>query len=191
MFRRLKSKNRKNRNRLIRKAAAAAAADVKKGNETSKGRLATQSRTEPLIRPDKTIVQKDFELKQPVATTVGDKKIKPTDEPYGNPNSTNPFGSNGRGKGGGQGEGDGSGQGNGRGTGAGNGNGSGFGNGDGDGNGNGTGDGNTGNNRVADPTERTASDRTFKRIRRLHLNRNRNIPTKPDRIILRAMSVCA
>ncbi len=123
--------------------------------ETSKGRLATQSRTEPLIRPDKTIVQKDFELKQPVATTVGDKKIKPTDEAYGNPNSTNPFGSNGRGRGGGQGEGDGSGQGNGRGTGAGNGNGSGFGNGDGDGNGNGSGDGNNSRNSrvVPEPKE--------------------------------------
>lgn len=109
--------------------------------ETSKGRLATQSRTEPLIQPDKTIVQKDFELKQPVATTVGDKKIKPTEEPYGNPNSTNAFGSNGRGRGGGQGEGEGTGQGNGRGTGAGNGNGSGFGNGEGNGTGNGAGDG--------------------------------------------------
>ncbi len=112
--------------------------------ETSKGRLATQSREEPLIRPDVNILQRSNpELKQPVATTVGDKKIKPTDEPYGNPNSTSAFGSNGRGRGGGQGEGDGTGQGNGRGTGAGNGNGSGFGNGDGDGNGNGTGSGRT------------------------------------------------
>lgn len=119
--------------------------------ETSKGRLATQSREEPIIRPDKTIVQKDFELKQPVATTVGDKKIKPTDENYGNPNSTNPFGSNGRGRGGGQGEGEGTGQGNGRGTGAGNGNGSGFGNGDGDGNGNGTGSGNNRASREVSP----------------------------------------
>lgn len=111
--------------------------------ETSKGRLATQSREEPIIRPDKTIVQKNFELKQPVATTVGDNKVKPTDENYGNPNSTNPFGSNGRGRGGSQGEGEGTGQGNGRGTGAGNGTGSGFGNGDGDGTGDGSGSGRT------------------------------------------------
>lgn len=122
-------------------------------NETSKGRLATQSREEPIIRPDKTIVQKDFELKQPVATTVGDKKIKPTDENYGNPNSTSVFGSNGRGRGGGQGEGEGTGQGNGRGTGAGDGNGSGFGNGDGDGNGNGTGSGNTRARTAPNPPE--------------------------------------
>ncbi len=60
--------------------------------ETQKGRFATQSRQEPIIRPDKNIVQKDFELKQPVATTVGDKKIKPTEEQYGIPNSTNAFG---------------------------------------------------------------------------------------------------
>ena len=112
--------------------------------ETSKGRLATQTREIPIIQPTKTIVQKDFELKQPVATTVGDKKIKPTEEPYGNPNSKNAFGSDGTGRGGGQGEGDGTGQGNGRGTGAGNGTGSGFGNGDGDGTGDGTGPGNRG-----------------------------------------------
>lgn len=121
--------------------------------ETSQGRLATQSRTEPLIQPDKTIVQKDFELKQPVATTVGDKKIPPTEQPYGNPNSKTAFGSNGRGNGGGQGEGDGTGQGNGRGTGAGNGNGSGFGNGDGDGTGNGKGGGNTSARNDPDPPD--------------------------------------
>ena len=107
--------------------------------ETSKGRLATQSRETPIIQPDKNIVQKNFELKQPVATTIGDKKIKPTEEPYGLPNSTNVFGSNGRGKGGGQGEGDGTGQGGGRGGGAGNGDGTGFGDGRGDGTGDGTG----------------------------------------------------
>lgn len=111
--------------------------------ETSKGRLATQMREPPIIQPTKTIVQKDFELKSPIATTQGDKKIKPTEENYGNPNSTNAFGSDGRGRGGGQGEGDGTGQGNGRGTGAGNGTGSGFGNGDGDGIGDGTGSGRT------------------------------------------------
>ncbi|MGI9055531.1 MAG: energy transducer TonB, partial [Pyrinomonadaceae bacterium] len=61
---------------------------------------------------------------------------------YGLPNSTNAFGSNGRGKGGGQGEGDGTGQGGGRGGGAGNGDGTGFGDGRGDGTGDGDGDGN-------------------------------------------------
>ena len=116
--------------------------------ETSKGRLATQSRETPIIQPDKNIVQKNFELKQPVATTIGDKKIKPTEEPYGLPNSTNAFGSNGRGKGGGQGEGDGTGQGGGRGGGAGNGDGTGFGDGRGDGTGDGTGPGNSTRARV-------------------------------------------
>ncbi|CAN5842812.1 hypothetical protein BH20ACI4_BH20ACI4_06210 [soil metagenome] len=112
--------------------------------ETQKGRFATQSRQEPIIRPDKNIVQKDFELKQPVATTVGDKKIKPTEEQYGIPNSTNVFGnSSGRGKGGGMGEGDGGGQGGGRGRGAGNGEGTGFGDGRGNGIGDGDGDGNS------------------------------------------------
>ena len=116
--------------------------------ETSKGRLATQMRQDPIIQPDKNIVQKNFELKQPVATTIGDKKIKPTEEPYGLPNSTNVFGSNGRGRGGGQGEGDGTGQGGGRGGGAGNGDGTGFGDGRGDGTGDGSGSGNNTRARV-------------------------------------------
>ena len=121
--------------------------------ETSKGRLATQSRETPLIQPDKNIVQKNFELKQPVATTIGDKKIKPTEEPYGLPNSTNAFGSNGRGKGGGQGEGDGTGQGGGRGGGAGNGDGTGFGDGRGNGTGDGDGDGNSRARVTSEPRE--------------------------------------
>lgn len=115
--------------------------------ETSKGRLATQSREEPLITPTKTIVQRKAELQQPIATTVGDKTIPQTKEPYGNPNSTNPFGSDGRGRGGGQGEGEGTGQGTGRGSGAGSGTGSGFGSGDGDGTGDGSG---SGRSRVAE-----------------------------------------
>lgn len=125
--------------------------------ETSKGRLATQTREEPLIQPTKTIPQKDNFLKQPIATTQGDKKIPPTEEPYGNPNSKNAFGSDGRGRGGGQGEGDGTGQGNGRGGGAGNGNGTGFGNGDGDGNGNGRGGGDTRARNAPPPAEPPSS----------------------------------
>lgn len=112
-------------------------------SETSKGRLATQMREKPIIQPTKTIVQKDFELQQPIATTQGPKKIQPTNEPYGNPNSLNPFGSDGRGKGGGQGEGEGTGQGSGRGGGAGTGDGNGFGSGRGNGEGSGDDDGNT------------------------------------------------
>lgn len=109
--------------------------------ETPKGRLASQTK-EPIIRPDVSIPQKDFELKQPIAATTGDKIIKPTDERYGNPNaSLSSILSNGRGKGGGQGEGSGDGQGTGRGSGAGSGTGSGFGSGTGDGDGDGTGPG--------------------------------------------------
>lgn len=121
--------------------------------ETSKGRLATQSREEPMLTPTKTIPQKsNFELKQ-IATTQGDKKIPPTNEPYGNPNSTNPFGSDGRGRGGGQGEGEGTGQGTGRGSGAGSGTGSGFGSGDGDGTGGGSGGGNNRPRTVTPPPD--------------------------------------
>ena len=112
--------------------------------QTSKGRLATQMREEPLITPTKTIPQKtDFDLKM-TATTVGDKKIKPTEEPYGDPNAR--YGlkpSDGTGKGEGQGSGTGRGQGSGNGLGQGSGNGSGSGGGNGNGNGNGNGDGNT------------------------------------------------
>lgn len=107
----------------------------------SKGRIATQMPDPPLITPTKTIVQKDFELKQPVATTQGNKIIKPTDEAYGDPNSKYTLSSDGMGSGRGQGSGQGTGQGSGRGTGAGSGIGSGFGSGVGDGNGSGTGSG--------------------------------------------------
>lgn len=115
--------------------------------ETQKGRFAPQMREKPIIQPDKTIVQKDFELKQPIATTQGNKKFEITEEQLGIPTSTNAFGSNGRGKGGGQGEGEGTGQGSGRGGGAGTGEGTGFGSGKGDGEGPGSGDG---RNRRAD-----------------------------------------
>jgi TonB family protein len=111
---------------------------------TSKGRLATQMPDPPLITPTKTIVQKDFELKQPVATTQGNKIIKPTDEAYGDPNSKYTLSSDGMGSGRGQGSGQGTGQGSGRGTGAGSGIGSGFGSGTGDGTGGGSGSGNSG-----------------------------------------------
>ncbi len=111
---------------------------------TSKGRLATQTPDEPLITPTKTIPQKtDFDLKM-IATTQGNKQIKPTEEPYGDPNSKYLGAlSDGRGRGGGQGSGEGTGQGSGRGTGQGSGIGSGSGSGIGDGNGKGTGSGNS------------------------------------------------
>ncbi len=109
---------------------------------TSKGRLATQTPDPPLITPTKTIPQKDFDLKM-IATTQGNKTIKPTDEPYGDPNSKYTLSSDGRGKGSGQGSGEGSGQGSGRGTGQGSGLGSGSGSGVGDGIGPGSGSGNS------------------------------------------------
>ncbi len=108
--------------------------------ETSQGRLATQTE-KPLIAPDVSIVQKNFELKQPVASTQGKMQIKPTERPYGDPNSRSTLSSNGMGVGGGQGSGIGTGQGSGRGTGAGSGIGSGFGSGEGDGIGSGRGSG--------------------------------------------------
>jgi len=111
---------------------------------TSQGKLANQTE-KPLIAPDKSIVQKDnFELKQPIASTQGNKTFPPSDKPYGDPNSKYTLSSNGMGSGGGQGSGVGTGQGSGRGTGAGSGIGSGFGAGEGDGNGNGRGTGNQG-----------------------------------------------
>ncbi|MDQ3321359.1 MAG: energy transducer TonB [Acidobacteriota bacterium] len=111
---------------------------------TSQGRLATQTE-KPLIAPDKSIVQKDFELKQPVASTQGKMQIKPTEGPYGDPNARAGLtSSNGMGTGGGQGSGIGTGQGSGRGTGAGSGIGSGFGSGEGDGIGGGRGSGTQG-----------------------------------------------
>ncbi len=111
---------------------------------TSLGKLANQTE-KPIIAPDKSIVQKDnFELKQPIASTQGNKTFPPSPLPYGDPNSRSTLSSNGMGSGGGQGSGIGNGQGSGRGTGAGSGIGSGFGAGNGNGNGNGRGDGNEG-----------------------------------------------
>lgn len=112
----------------------------KEETETAQGRLATQTE-KPIIAPTKTIVQKDFELKQPVASTQGNKIIKPTEGPYGDPNSKYTLSSDGSGSGGGQGSGIGTGQGSGRGTGQGSGIGSGSGSGTGTGNGPGDGPG--------------------------------------------------
>ncbi|MCY7376802.1 MAG: energy transducer TonB [Pyrinomonadaceae bacterium] len=112
----------------------------KEETPTSQGKLAPQTE-KPLIAPTKTIVQKDFELKQPIASTQGNKPTKPTEGPYGDPNSKYTLSSDGTGSGGGQGSGTGTGQGSGRGTGQGSGLGSGSGSGNGDGNGGGTGSG--------------------------------------------------
>ena len=78
-----------------------------------------------------------------IATTQGNKQIKPTDEAYGDPNSRFTLPSDGTGRGRGQGSGEGTGQGSGRGTGQGSGIGSGSGSGVGDGIGGGRGSGNT------------------------------------------------
>lgn len=113
--------------------------------ETSQGDLADQSRTPTHIRPDVRIYKNDnFELKQPIATTEGDKKFPKIYDRYGDPNSKFAGLSNGPGVGGGQGSGYGNGQGSGYGTGAGSGSGSGYGSGNGDGNGDGSGSGNGG-----------------------------------------------
>lgn len=111
--------------------------------ETSQGDLADQSRTPTHIKPDVSIVKNEnFELKQPIATTEGDKKFPKIYDRYGDPNSKFAGLSNGPGFGGGQGSGNGNGQGSGNGSGAGSGSGSGYGNGNGNGNGDGDGDGN-------------------------------------------------
>ena len=113
--------------------------------ETSQGDLADQSRTPTHIKPDVRIYKNDnFELKQPIATTEGDKKFPKIYDRYGDPNSKFAGLSNGPGSGGGQGSGYGQGQGSGYGTGAGSGSGSGYGSGDGDGNGSGRGTGDGG-----------------------------------------------
>ncbi len=114
--------------------------------ETSQGDLANQSRTPTHIKPDVSIYRTDNPnfLKQPVATTEGDRKFPKEYDRYGDPNSRFAGLSNGPGFGGGQGSGNGQGQGSGNGTGAGSGNGSGSGGGDGDGNGGGTGSGGRG-----------------------------------------------
>lgn len=113
--------------------------------ETSQGDLADQSRTPTHIKPDVNIVKNDnFELKQPQATTEGDRKFPKEFDRYGDPNSKFAGLSNGTGSGGGQGSGYGNGQGSGFGTGAGSGSGSGSGGGNGDGNGDGSGPGGSG-----------------------------------------------
>lgn len=113
--------------------------------ETSQGDLADQSRTPTHIKPDVNIVKNDnFELKQPIATTEGDRKFPKIYDRYGDPNSKFQGFSNGTGSGGGQGSGFGNGQGSGYGTGAGSGSGSGSGGGNGDGNGDGDGSGGRG-----------------------------------------------
>ncbi len=110
-----------------------------KPTPTSKGQLATQTK-DPIMAPSVTNVKKDFELVMQ-ASTKGDRVIKQTNEPYGDPNSKYTLSSDGMGTGGGQGSGIGTGQGSGRGTGQGSGIGSGSGSGNGNGNGNGTGNG--------------------------------------------------
>jgi periplasmic protein TonB len=113
--------------------------------ETSQGDLADQSRTPTHIKPDVRIYKNDnFELKQPIATTEGDRKFPKEYDRYGDPNSKFAGLSNGPGMGGGQGSGYGQGQGSGYGTGAGSGSGSGSGGGNGDGNGDGDGSGGRG-----------------------------------------------
>jgi TonB family protein len=110
---------------------------------TSQGDLADQTREKIFIHPDKSIVQKDFDLVQPKAATEGDRKFEKKYNQYGDPNG---FGvaSNGMGSGGGQGSGYGTGQGSGYGTGTGSGTGSGSGSGSGSGNGGGSGGGDGG-----------------------------------------------
>ena len=108
--------------------------------DTSLGDLADQTKN-PIIRPDARIFKADFELKQPVAATEGDRKFEKKYDQYGDPNSRFTAASNGLGSGGGQGSGQGNGQGSGFGSGAGSGSGSGSGGGNGTGNGNGTGGG--------------------------------------------------
>jgi TonB family protein len=111
--------------------------------ETSQGDLADQSRTPTHIRPDVNIHRSDNPnfLKQPVATTEGDKKFPKIYERYGDPNSRFAGLSNGSGCCAGQGSGNGTGQGSGSGSGAGSGSGSGYGSGEGEGNGPGSGRG--------------------------------------------------
>ncbi len=109
--------------------------------ETSKGRLAPQVE-KPMISPSVTMDQVTRPELVLEPATQGNKKVPPSTEKYGNPNSTNfNISSDGTGSGGGQGSGQGTGQGSGRGTGQGSGIGSGSGNGNGDGNGDGSGRG--------------------------------------------------
>ena len=118
---------------------------------TSKGVLASQSE-KPLIPPsakmDK-VTNPELVLRP---ETQGNRKEKPSNDPYGDPNSKFNIASDGPGSGGGQGSGTGRGQGSGRGTGAGSGDGSGNGSGIGNGNGNGRGNGDNGADDTPPPT---------------------------------------
>jgi TonB family protein len=108
--------------------------------ETSKGVLADQTE-KPQFPPTSRAVRltnPDLMIKR---STQGTIKRPPTDEPYGNPNSTSSLTSDGKGSGGGMGSGRGTGQGSGVGTGEGSGIGSGSGSGRGNGIGSGDGDG--------------------------------------------------
>ena len=108
-------------------------------DETTKGDLANQ--TPNPQRPPEALDRHDFELKDPQASTQGNKQFQQQYDRFGDPNGRFSNFNNGPGTGGGQGTGTGTGQGSGRGTGAGSGIGSGFGGGVGNGNGNGTGNG--------------------------------------------------
>jgi TonB family protein len=112
-------------------------------DETTKGDLANQTKNPE--RPPEALDRHDFELKDPPASTQGNKQFQQQYDRFGDPNGRFTSLNNGPGSGGGQGSGTGTGQGSGRGTGAGSGIGSGFGGGNGNGNGNGTGTGESGN----------------------------------------------
>lgn len=112
-------------------------------DETTKGDLANQ--TPNPVRPPEALDRHDFELKDPQASTQGNKQFQQQYDRFGDPNGRFTSLNNGPGSGGGQGTGTGTGQGSGRGTGAGSGTGSGFGGGFGNGNGNGYGGGDEGN----------------------------------------------
>jgi TonB family protein len=111
-------------------------------DETTQGDLANQTKN-PLRAPE-AVDRHDFELKDPQASTQGNKTFQQNFDRFGDPNAHNLSLNNGPGTGGGQGTGTGTGQGSGRGTGAGSVIGSGYGSGIGNGNGNGQGDGENG-----------------------------------------------
>ena len=58
---------------------------------TSQGDLADQTRAKIFIHPDKSIVQKDFDLKQPIAATEGDRKFEKKYNQYGRPERVRRF----------------------------------------------------------------------------------------------------
>jgi TonB family protein len=121
-------------------------------NETSKGVLADQTEKPEFPPTSRAVKLTSPSLMIKRSTQGPPRKQPPTDEPYGNPNSTSTLTSDGKGSGGGMGSGRGTGQGSGIGTGEGSGIGSGSGNGRGNGIGDGRGDG-TGdrNNRPTSP----------------------------------------